>query len=145
MAIIILIAVVVIGIIGITILLLRTNKFAKLLSVLFVANTFDQAKEARGLLREIGSQNIVKFFRKHPEKTQIALQLIYAFNRIAGTVQYGFLDRRAVFAIWLPSWFIANWERFKPFIQVERDRRKMPELYANFEWLAEWLRRKYSG
>ncbi len=110
----------------------------QLLSVSFVARAFDEAKEARELLRKMGDQNILEFLGPEPDsaKVQILLQLVYAFNRIGAGIQKGYLNQKAIFDLWKPYWFYQKWMDLKALIEQERDRRKTPDLYEHFQWLA---------
>jgi len=39
----------------------------------------------------------------------------------------------------LPKWWLNLWNKLEPLIKKERERRKINELCADFQWLAEDL------
>jgi len=111
-------------------------RFWEVLTVNFVKGELNYAdsRGARELLRTMDYGEILKL---NPSETQALLQLAYVFNRIGSGIRRGYLNERAIFETWRPAWFFQNWRILRPLIESERERRKNPDLYKNFQWLAE--------
>lgn len=114
-------------------------------SLKFVGEQLDGAKDARTELRKADlaareakkNLDILDYVGSDPVKTQVMLQLVYAFNRIGAAMQKGILNQQIIFATWQKKWFADNWKIFASLIEKERERRKIPDLYSSFEWLGK--------
>ncbi|MDD2696623.1 MAG: DUF4760 domain-containing protein [Candidatus Pacebacteria bacterium] len=116
----------------------------KLQSLTFASNQFDRLSliGAREEMRKLGDKDIMSYIGDDPAKTQKFLEYAYVFNRLGEGIKNGILDESIIFQTWLPNeFFVKHWERLKPLVEKERERRKIAELYGSFEWLADYAKK----
>lgn len=65
---------------------------------------------------------------------QLFMEYVYTFNRLGAGIYCGSLDRRTIFNIWAPSFFVARWKKFETFVREKQTTNR--EAYRFFEWLA---------
>jgi len=122
-------------------------KIWRVTTLSFVSREFNEMdrKGVREEMRKMGDEDILKHLGRGPTPSDIQaqrfLQYVYAFNRIGGGIKKGYLSK-VIFETWMPFWFVDHWKKFQPLVEQERKRRKIPGLYGNFEWLANYCAKK---
>jgi len=77
--------------------------------------------------------NILSYIGEDRTKKQLFLQIVYMGNRVGTNVNDHILDRKTVLLTWTPPWWKDLWEKLRPLVEKERERRKIPDLYSGFE------------
>jgi len=107
----------------------------KLGTLMYVTDLMNHLSDigAREEMRKLGQQDIVPYIGDDGHKAQLFLEYVYVGNRLGANVNNGILDQKVIFATWTGKWWIDLWKKLQPFIEKERDRRKDPKLYIEFE------------
>jgi len=86
-------------------------------------------------------QDINSYIGHDIHRAQLFLEYVYVGNRVGANVNNGILDSKVIFATWTRKWWIDLWKRLQPFVQKERERRKDPELYSEFELFIDRIKK----